>query len=250
MGADELIDAYLYELRSALRSGARERDRIVAEIEDHLWESWERYIADGLDLQDAARLAIARFGAAREVASRFPGETAARKFTRAYFAVATLFGSLLIAVGLTAMIALPVHAVLGPEFLFGPEGEWEAPARFCAERGPTAAECQDAWDRFFLLRGLGVATIGSVVGGMIFGAHMLGRRFAFGRVSRQTLVTGALLFALGGAALLTGGTLKYAYGPESGWNTWLPAGIASLIMSGAYALILRARATRTDAIAG
>jgi len=248
MGTDELIDAYLYELRSALRADPRERDRIVAEIEDHLWESWERYVSEGIEAQDAARLAIARFGGAREIASNFPEETIARRFTRVYFAIATLFGSLLITIALTAMIALPVHAILGADFLFGPDGQWEAPARFCAERGSSAADCQQTWDSFFVMRAFGFGTVASVIGAMIVVAHVLGRRYAFGGTSRRTLAIGAYLFAIAGIAFLAGGTMKYAFGPESGWNTWLPAGIASMIMSGAYALILRSHAPKRDTI--
>lgn len=239
MGADELIDAYLYELRSALSGNEAARDRIVAETEDHLWESWDRYLAEGLTSEEAARVAIARFGGARDIASAFPQETAGRHFARAYFAMATLFGSALIAIGLAAWIALPVHAVLGADFLFGPDGQWEAPTRFCDARG--GDDCQSAWDDFFLVRALGFGAAASLFGGLIAGAHVLGRRYAFGGfgLSRQTLLAGVYLFSFAGMVLLAGGTLKVTVGPESGWNTWLPAGIASLMMAAAYGAVLR-----------
>jgi hypothetical protein len=248
MGADELIDAYLYELRSALHASGDERDRVVAEVEDHLWESWERFVAAGVESHEAARLAIARFGAASEVAAGFPEETIARRFAQIYFGAAVLFGSLLVTIGLAAMLTLPVHAALGADFLFGPDARWEAPARFCTERGTSGANCQEAWDNFFVFRMLGVGALATVVGGAIVAAHVLGGRFAFGGISRRTLVTGAWLFAIAGLLFLAGGTLKYTFGPESGWNTWLPAGIAALMMSGGYVLFLRSRRLREDVV--
>jgi hypothetical protein len=57
-----------------------------------------------------------------------------------------------------------------------------------------------------------------------------------------------LLFSLAGMALLSGGTLKVTLGPESGWNTWLPAGIASLTMAAAYGAVLRFTDARRDLV--
>ncbi|MEX0750039.1 MAG: permease prefix domain 1-containing protein [Dehalococcoidia bacterium] len=239
MGADELIDAYLYELRSALQADGRERDRIVAEIEDHLWESWERYVDEGVAPDDAARLAIARFGGAQEIAAAFPPETAGRRFARLYFTAATLFATLLITIGLAAMITLPVHSVLGADFLYGPEGQWKAPARFCSNRDFALSECQQAWDDFFVVRAFGFGAAATLLGAMIASAHVLGARYAFGGPSRRTLVTGAYLFGIAAVLFLAGGTLKYAFGPESGWNTWLPAGLASMLTSSAFVALLR-----------
>jgi hypothetical protein len=175
------------------------------------------------------------------VAAAFPEETIARRFARVYFGAAVLFGSLLMTIGVASMLMLPVHAVLGADFLFGPDAQWEAPARFCAARGTSGANCQEAWDNSFVLRMLGVGALATFVGSAIVTAHVVGGRFALGGVSRRTLVTGAWLFGIAGVAFLAGGTFKYAFGPESGWNTWLPAGIAALVMSAVYASILRWR---------
>lgn len=247
MGPDELIDAYLYDLRAALRTNSRERDRIVAEVDDHLWQSWEDYLAEGLSSAEAARLAIARFGGANDVAASFPRESAASTFAHIYFALATLVGSALIVIGLAALIALPVHAILGAKFIFGPDGQWTAPNGFCNQYA-SGADCQQAWDEFFLLRTFTFGTAMSLFGGAIVAAHVVGRTFAFGDLSRRMIVTGTVMFGLISLAAIGGGTLKYVFGPQSGWNTWLPAGIASMIVAAAYAFVLRRIDERRDRV--
>ena len=117
-------------------------------------------------------------------------------------------------------------------------------------RGFSSAECQDAWDGFFIVRALGFGAVASIIGGLILAAHVLGSRYALGGVSRQTLTVGALIFGAAAIMLLGGGTLKYAFGPESGWNTWFPAGLAAGFTSSAYMLVARAANTRRELISG
>ena len=71
MSKRQAIRAYLDELAKALEAGSPERDRILAEAEDHLVETVERLRADGISPDEAARVALARFGSPREVAARF-----------------------------------------------------------------------------------------------------------------------------------------------------------------------------------
>jgi hypothetical protein len=68
------IRAYLDELAKTLGAAPQERERILAEAEDHLIEAAERLRAEGVARDEAERIAVARFGLPREVASKFAME--------------------------------------------------------------------------------------------------------------------------------------------------------------------------------
>jgi hypothetical protein len=63
-----VIDDYLNELRARLRGPAAERDRILAETQDHLRESVAASVAAGLTETQAQEAAINAFGSVRAVA--------------------------------------------------------------------------------------------------------------------------------------------------------------------------------------
>jgi hypothetical protein len=63
-----MIDDYLDELRARLRGPAAERDRILAEAQDHLRESVAAGVAAGLTEAAAQQAAIDAFGSVRAVA--------------------------------------------------------------------------------------------------------------------------------------------------------------------------------------
>jgi len=63
-----VIDDYLSELRARLRGPAAERDRILAETQDHLRESVAAGVATGLSESEAQQAAINAFGPVRAVA--------------------------------------------------------------------------------------------------------------------------------------------------------------------------------------
>lgn len=71
MDESGLIDTYLDDLFAALRGEPRRARRILIEAEDHLREAVRDHIAAGMSESDAERLAIERFGSAREIAERF-----------------------------------------------------------------------------------------------------------------------------------------------------------------------------------
>jgi Clp amino terminal domain, pathogenicity island component len=72
-----LIDLYLKELREALRFPPPLQERILAEVEDHLWEGTEREQARGLSPESAQERAIARFGSPERTAAWLAAEYAA-----------------------------------------------------------------------------------------------------------------------------------------------------------------------------
>lgn len=65
------IAAYLARLDDELRVNRAPRRRLLAEAEDHLRSVAEELVATGRSPADAERAAVARFGAAAEVARRF-----------------------------------------------------------------------------------------------------------------------------------------------------------------------------------
>ena len=75
MPSRRLIDAYLKELRAELKLPRRTRERVLAEVADHLHEAAERREGDGDEA--VQRAAIETFGSPRLVALRFSEELAA-----------------------------------------------------------------------------------------------------------------------------------------------------------------------------
>lgn len=102
MAGDGLIEAYLRELHARVRS-LPDADDIVDEARDHLLEVAERLVAEGLDRRDAEAEALARFGAAPQVA---------RTFVRDAGKGATVPTTLTRRAGLAAVLA-PVLAAVG-----------------------------------------------------------------------------------------------------------------------------------------
>jgi hypothetical protein len=82
------IDDYLGELERELRLRRAPRVRLLAEVEDHLRDLSAEFAAEGRSRADAASQAVARFGAAATVASRFAQATASTTGRRAVNAAA------------------------------------------------------------------------------------------------------------------------------------------------------------------
>jgi hypothetical protein len=96
-----LIDAYLVQLRAELKLPRRTRERVLAEVADHLHEATERPGGDGGD--PVQRAAIETFGSPRLVALRFSEELAVADARR---------GAVLTAVATAVFCA--VVALIGP----------------------------------------------------------------------------------------------------------------------------------------
>jgi hypothetical protein len=74
----DLIDRYLDELAGRLRVGPTRARRLLSEAEEHLRDTATREAAAGVADPDAERIAIERFGSAREVARAANGPFATR----------------------------------------------------------------------------------------------------------------------------------------------------------------------------
>lgn len=96
-----VIDLYMAELGRRLAFDTALRARVCAEVEDHLREAAEHGAADPLT---AERRAVARFGAARDIAARFACDALAGETRRTWLTFAAAAGGALIAMRLRRML--------------------------------------------------------------------------------------------------------------------------------------------------
>src|SRR4051794_27114223 len=82
------IDHYLRELERELRLRRAPRARLLTELREHLGDLSAELAADARSHADAESQAVARFGAAANVAARFPQATASTTAHRAVNAAA------------------------------------------------------------------------------------------------------------------------------------------------------------------
>jgi uncharacterized protein YukE len=94
------VAAYVHELARELRMRRAPRRRLLAEVEDHLRSTADELAAVGRSAAEAEREAVARFGAAAEVAHGFAHATASST-ARAALAWA---GAAFLAYGATALL--------------------------------------------------------------------------------------------------------------------------------------------------
>lgn len=69
--ASGAIERYLLEFNEALVAGGERRERILAEVEDHLRDATDSLVAAGSKPDDAEAEAVGRFGSPTEAAERF-----------------------------------------------------------------------------------------------------------------------------------------------------------------------------------
>jgi hypothetical protein len=121
------IAAYLRRLDEELRLRRAPRQRLLAEAEDHLRSAVEELVGEGRTAVDAEHVAVARFGAAAEVARRFAhaaasstAQTAIAWAGAAFFAYALTVSLFLLTApswlrdfphGAPSMLALQIAAV-------------------------------------------------------------------------------------------------------------------------------------------
>jgi hypothetical protein len=108
MASHQLIDAYVAHVARRLPADT------VDELADGLIETWHYYLGDGLTADQAARAAVAEFGAADSVADEFvaqaPGRRTARLLLLTGPVMAACWGTSLIA---TKVWTWPIPPVLG-----------------------------------------------------------------------------------------------------------------------------------------
>lgn len=76
--ASRAVERYLLEFNDALVAGAERRERILAEVEEHLRDATESIMAGGMTAAEAQLEAVARFGEPSEAAQRFGSDPLGR----------------------------------------------------------------------------------------------------------------------------------------------------------------------------
>ncbi len=114
----DAIDDYLDDLAARLSPDGQRVRRLLSESECHLRESADALRADGVAENEAARLAVARFGAADEVAQTMRPDPWALigDLVRAGWLLA---GCGLVVIGVSGGIAWLLRAIVGARFLAG-----------------------------------------------------------------------------------------------------------------------------------
>ena len=106
--ASGAIERYLLEFNDALVAGAERRERILAEVEDHLRDAAESQVATGSAPDEAEREAVRRFGDPAAAAERFGPDPLGRaqQVARWYDARRAAHPILVPIVGMSPLIAL------------------------------------------------------------------------------------------------------------------------------------------------
>jgi hypothetical protein len=127
------IAAYLAELRQLLDGSPRDNNRLLLEIEAHLRDAASTARAQGLPLEAAADVAIARVGPAAGVAAA--AALVARRpsvWVRVAAHTSRLGGLLLVVLGLNGLIGEPISWFAGVDFFFGDERTIAVSPQRCA----------------------------------------------------------------------------------------------------------------------
>lgn len=210
----EAIDAYLRRVDAGCIGAASVRKLTLLEIRDHLLESRERGVRDGLDPAAAAERAVERFGPAeRHAAAQREARWAVWRYEAVrgglFFAGGMLLLDVLVWGELSTLGPLgPVGAFLFHAVFFGaPFGGWLALGY--AKRVPEATD--DGSDRSFVVRapwsskiaGVGVAIVMSAVAAVGL-AGLLGLEGGPELSTRQNL-----FFFIGGGLLALSGSSAF-----------------------------------------
>ena len=105
-----MIDDYIEDISQRLVATARQRSRIVEDIRDHLADSVEQLVSQGIDQRTAEERAISAFGSAAQLAIQFNGQAAAVAMRRTPLTMAAC-GVVVVAGFLLAAITQPLPAV-------------------------------------------------------------------------------------------------------------------------------------------
>lgn len=243
----DLVEQYLDQLYTRLRSAPRDARRILAEAEDHLREAVTDGLAAGLTQREAEEQAVSSFGSVRAVvrahdggAWRFPGRAVLFDLGLAGL---KLGGIGALAVAASGLVAAAMNMLLGPGFVGGAGHRISYPAASCrwwladnlgVHTCARAAVLENSVDAVSLRLAVGI------LGLILLLCYYVAPR---GR-SRHVLPEGfvpTIAVSLFGAAGVGLGVLAAAGGPGvsvvgPGW--YLSGALVAVVTAAAYALQL------------
>ena len=239
---EEAIEAYLDELLAELHTSPRMTRRVLAEAEAHLRDS----VDAGLTAQEA----IARFGDAREVASRSRDASAVplASLLRQLAFAAFFLGSIgMLAVGVSGVVAAGMHAAWGPRFVAGDLPDVTYTPQRCAELAalaPLSPSCLVAAARHHTTEVETYRIAAGMVGAVGVAVCVLfrRRRSAFADVSAlpHGLVPaiGATVFGVATLALIAQAMQGIGWHTTAGLGQWLSAAIVSAACAAVFTVEL------------
>jgi hypothetical protein len=241
------VEDYLDELADRLPVRGRQLRRTLAEVEDHLRTATAAGIRAGLDETEAARRAVAAFGAPAAVArtmSRGGGPLSAALLIQAFLSLLLVAGTVLVAIGVSGLVAGGAGAAFGKPFVAGDAPGVTYTAQRCAEYhvlAPQTSTCADAAVSHHFDEVVGYRLDAGVLGLMALGlwlaiARPWRRRRGQPLPSYDVLPTGfgatvgATLFGLASATLLPAGLMDLAFsGSDAGAGGLISAGLVSVV---------------------
>ena len=231
MSDDDLIEAYLDELLVELHASPRVTRRVLTEAEAHLRDA----VDAGLTPQEA----IARFGDAREVASRSRDASAVPLATlvRQLVFAAFFLGSIgLLAVGVSGLVAAGMHAAWGPQFVAGDLPDVTYTPQRCAELAalaPHSPSCIAAAARHHTTEVEMYRVAAGMVGAVGVAVCVLLRRRRSALADTSALphglvpAIGATVFGVSTLALAVQAMQGIGWHTTAGLGQWLSAAIVS-----------------------
>ena len=224
---DSPIETYLDELVVAM-AGSRPRQlrHIVTEAEAHLRDAAEAGEARGLSALQTESEAVARFGAARDVARSEKSLASASSLPRQIVGSALLLGAIgALAIGVSGVLAAVVRAVGGNYALVDVNPGQVLPAARCAQwlaLDPGAASCRDAavsdWAAETVFYPIALGLLGAVALALFYWlSQRAPRRFEVATLPRVVMDAIAVT-AFAAAAAVTVGLAVDAIVVSSGAN--------------------------------
>jgi hypothetical protein len=239
-----MIEDYLRELRASLRTSRAERDRILAEAQDHLWESARAGMAAGLTEHEAEDAAISAFGSVRAVVR-------AHRRSRPRLMELALAGwglgaVTLIGIGASGLIAAVFNRLAGPSFVGG------APAG-TVYSGADCKYWQSIWHastcgRAAMLEisadAVSLRVIAGLAGVLAIGGYLVARRVVRARGPLAGPLPPALIAAgfgavTAGLGLLAGHVVTAPVVTPAGPGWFLSGALVTGVLTARYALAAR-----------
>jgi len=250
----DAVDRYLEALLLELRGRATGVRRILDEAEDHLRESVEAGIADGLAPDEAERRAIERFGSPQLVARRLARGARVRPpvpvLAQVVLALMLIGGIGLVGVGVSGALADGMGAAFGKAFVSADtNGVTYTPSR-CAdflEYHPEARTCEAAATAHHFDEVVSYRLAAGVLGIAVLGAWWVARRrrwlwpdAAEAVPEGFGAIVGAALFGVAAAGLLFQSIGAIVVGGDSsGTGQYLSGGLIAAVMAMGFAVVLQ-----------
>ena len=221
---DDPIERYLRELADELLVSGRERARILAEAEDHLRESEQALIEDGMRIEEAGAQAIAWFGDASEAGARFNRTSLRAQLHGVPWYIAVFVGAGFLTMGASSLLS----SLLSMSFGARSAGAAAFPGR--EHQGGGAPREARGFEEF-----IGSFADGAALGGLMLGGTWLlrnsvrrrnGERGARARMAFGLLALAA--FGTTGLLLIPLGVWQIVRYPGTGGGYWLASGLAAI----------------------